>query len=276
MYLHLIREAKSKGKGGRSGCKPFCTADSACRYAYDFDDIGNRESSSDRGTNSIYTANSLNQYIAVDGFTPQFDDYGNQTLIKTATGIWSVAYNGENRPILWSNGSTNIVMSFDRMGRRVIKNDQRFIYYGYLQIADNNGNAYVWDPTEKIATRPLVWNFSTLQPFDFSTSYYTHDRNKNVSEVVSENGDVAAQYVYAPFGAVTAQRGVYAASNSWRFSSEYAEDDTATVYYNYRHYEPVTGRWLSRDPTGNIFSLNLFAFDNCPKGSRKRSAKNSQ
>jgi hypothetical protein len=26
MYLHLIREAKSKGKGGRSGCKPFCTA----------------------------------------------------------------------------------------------------------------------------------------------------------------------------------------------------------------------------------------------------------
>ena len=28
MYLHLIREAKSKGKGGRSGCKPFCTADS--------------------------------------------------------------------------------------------------------------------------------------------------------------------------------------------------------------------------------------------------------
>ncbi|MGN0854166.1 MAG: hypothetical protein ACI4R9_01450 [Kiritimatiellia bacterium] len=32
-----------------------------------------------------------------------------------------------------------------------------------------------------------------------------------------------------------------AASNPWRFSSEYAEDDTATVYYNYRHYEPVMG-----------------------------------
>ena len=29
-------------------------------------------------------------------------------------------------------------------------------------------------------------------------------------------------------------------------------DDTATVYYNYRHYEPVTGRWLSRDPVGEL------------------------
>ena len=78
-------------------------------------------------------------------------------------------------------------------------------------------------------------------------SFYTHDGNKNVSEVVAENGDMSAHYEYAPFGAVIAQRGASAAANPWRFSSEYAEDDTATVYYNYRHYEPETGRWMSRD-----------------------------
>ena len=77
-------------------------------FAYHYDDIGNRESSSERGSNSVYTANSLNQYAAVDGFSPQFDDDGNQTLVKTATGIWSVTYNGENRPVLWTlvNSST--------------------------------------------------------------------------------------------------------------------------------------------------------------------------
>ena len=119
--------------------------DSDYRYAYAYDDIGNRESSSERGTNFLYTANNLNQYTAVDDFTPQFDDDGNQALIKTATGIWSVAYNGENRPILWtciqSNNQTitnnqTISMSFDRMGRRVTKNEQRFVYDGYLQIAN--------------------------------------------------------------------------------------------------------------------------------------------
>ncbi|MBP5321411.1 MAG: hypothetical protein J6334_10525, partial [Kiritimatiellae bacterium] len=31
-----------------------------------------------------------------------------------------------------------------------------FVYDGYLQIADSDGNACVWDPTEPVATRPLA------------------------------------------------------------------------------------------------------------------------
>ena len=102
-------------------------------YAYQYDDIGNRITSTDLGTNRTYVANSLNQYTLIsnlcasvtlcDGFFPQFDDDGNQTLIQTSTGVWSMQYNGEKRPVLWTGGTpsatTNIVMSFDRIGRRV-------------------------------------------------------------------------------------------------------------------------------------------------------------
>ena len=244
--------------------------DSNYRYAYDFDDIGNRETSFERGTNSVYAANQLNQYTEISNsalsaspretFTPQFDDDGNQTLIKTATGIWSVTYNGENRPIVWECVSTNsptpnssnptlISMSYDRMGRRVTKNDQGFMYDGYLQIADNNGNAYIWDPTEPVATRPLAW--LVLRSLG-EGGYYTHDGNKNVSEVVAENGDVCAHYDYAPFGAVTSAVGDSDMANPWRFSSEYAENETDTVYYNYRHYNPTEGRWAYRDLFENL------------------------
>ena len=97
--------------------------DSDYRYAYDFDDIGNRISSVEGGMGngelgtgcSAYIANNLNQYTSISNsaspcetFVPQFDDDGNQTLIKTATGIWQVQYNGENRPVLWTliNSST--------------------------------------------------------------------------------------------------------------------------------------------------------------------------
>ena len=251
--------------------------DSKYRYAYDFDDIGNREASSEGGTNSVYTANQLNQYTMVgcvvpnapqDQFVPQFDDDGIQTLIKTASGIWQVHYNGENRPILWqcvtpnslTPNSTNpslISMSYDRMGRRVTKNDQRFVYDGYLcigKIEDSTSihyslspvHCFVWDPTEKIATCPLVWNCGA------SAVYYTHDGNKNVSEVVVDNCEVSAHYEYAPFGVVTVQGGKSVAYNPWRFSCEYAEDDTATVYYNYRHFSSECGRWLTRDPVSEI------------------------
>ena len=88
-------------------------------YAYQYDDIGNRLSSLDLGTNRTYIANSLNQYTLVgrtvhsapqgdvEEFSPQFDDDGNQTLIQTSTGIWRVQYNGENRPTHWERISSN-------------------------------------------------------------------------------------------------------------------------------------------------------------------------
>ena len=102
-------------------------ADANYTYSYDFDEIGNRELSTERGTNTAYVANILNQYISVDDFTPLFDADGNQTLVKTATGIWQVTYNGENRPIRWESNNqtisnqTILTMSYDRMGRRVTK-----------------------------------------------------------------------------------------------------------------------------------------------------------
>ena len=222
--------------------------DSDYRYGYNFDDIGSRKTSAERGTNSVYTASQLNQYTAVDDFTPTYDADGNQTLVKTATGIWQVSYNGENRPVRWQQGPTVITMSFDRMGRRVTKNGQRFVYNGYLQIANfrsttttSDYNYVIWDPTEPVATRPLVWHHGS------SVAYYTHDGNKNVSEVIASDDTLAAHYEYAPFGALTVSRGASAVTNPWRFLSEYAEDDTATVYCNYRHYESVTGRWMSMD-----------------------------
>ena len=36
---------------------------------------------------------------------------------------------------------------------------------------------FAWDPTEPVATRPLVWNRDT------SVAYYTHDGNKNVQGI---------------------------------------------------------------------------------------------
>ena len=88
-------------------------ADSAYRYAYDFDDIGNRKTSAERDSETSYFANMPNQYTDITSQTSQtsqtfqtsFDADGNQTLVKTATGIWQVTYNGENRPILGSQGT---------------------------------------------------------------------------------------------------------------------------------------------------------------------------
>ena len=255
-------------------------------YAYQYDDIGNRLSSLDLGTNRTYTANALNQYTNIvegaGGFLPQFDDDGNQTLIKTATGIWQVTYNGENRPVLWERGSTNIIMKFDRMGRRVeyvetvsgVTNiHHRFVYDGYLCIQRLNAAAnnaidlvFGWDPSESVATRPLI-----LQKYGQYNLFYTHDGNKNVSELVflQQTNGIAAHYEYAPFGAVTAtSRSTpvtaydFREYNPFRFSSEYADDALGLIYYNYRQYNPFEAKWISRDLARESYFANKYSFVN--------------
>ena len=236
-------------------------------FAYCYDDIGNRLWSREFGTNTTYTANNLNQYTEIvrGGVVeqPAFDADGSQTDITTGTGRWLVEYNGENRPIRWTRTAdgASVEMSYDRMGRRTTKNNQRFMYNGYLQIADD-GNVYIWDPTEPIATRPVA----LLAPQGFGGGgYYIHDGNKNVSEIKTNDGDSSAHYDYFPFGAVLAQYGNAAARSPWRFSSEYTDCETATFYYNYRYYEPTIGRWITIDKNGNSVDKNLLLFvENSP------------
>ena len=228
-------------------------------------------------TNSVYLAKSPVEY--------EYDDDGNQTLVTTKTGTWRVTYNGENRPVLWehvavdsntltSNTQTRVSMSFDHQGRRRMYLEvnadgttnrlDRFTYDNYLCVARNRWSPdgtsatdrFVWDPTEPVATRPLVFYQSNTPP-----QLYAHDGNKNVSELVSaDNGTVTAHYEYASFGEVILSSGDFALSNPFRFSSEYADDALGLVYYNYRHYKPVTGRWLNRDPIEEKGGENLYAF----------------
>lgn len=251
------------------------TTNSISTYAYSYDDIGNRLSSNELGEVREYAANSLNQYIGDD-----YDLDGNQTNIVTTTGTWAVTYNAENRPVNWQCGATNIVMKYDYMGRRVeyietissVTNaHHKFVYDGYLQIQRLNGSdnsvdlAFEWDPTEPIATRPLFMQQrnSSGNPLSY---FFTHDGNKNVSDVVSYQRarGVVAHYDYAPFGAVTSATGSLASTNPFRFSSEYHDDTLGLVYYNYRPYNPLEGRWISRD-IDTISDENKYLFVvNCP------------
>lgn len=97
-------------------------------------------------------------------------------------------------------------------------------------------------------------------------AYYTHDGNKNVSELVDDNETIVAHYEYEAFGAVCVKNGTSTDENPWGFSSEYNDDVLRLVYYNYRHYEPVMGRWCNRDFINDTVQIyNLYGFcENAP------------
>jgi len=175
-----------------------------------------------------------------------------------------------NRPVCCSNVTgRGIAKTYDHMGRmagRVEAQDgtvshERYLYRGYLRIAAldmlNNAaliHAAVWDPTEPAATRPLL-----LQtPSGCFT--YAFDQAKNVTELFDSAGGIAAAYDHGPFGEDMAATGPAAGFNPFRFSSEVWDGALGLVCYNWRHYNPLDGRFISRDPIEERGGLNLYGF----------------
>ena len=156
------------------------------------------------------------------------------------------AYDHQGRRRMYAeirNGATNVL--------------HRFTYDDYLCIARNReidysygggAEGFLWDPVEPVATRPLMCKSSTAPPM-----LYCHDGNKNVSDMV---GDAAQHYEYDPFG--SALNASSSDVNPWRFSSELDDSALGLVYYNFRHYAPMQGRWNSLD--GEAYSHNLYVF----------------
>ena len=248
-------------------------------YGYDYDNIGNRRLAIEGLDSAIYQANELNQYTAIhEGagttFSPLFDAAGNQTLVKTGSGVWRVTYNAENRPISFTSedGSTVVESDYDYQGRRCYKKittngevtlHQRYLYRGFLQIAACNllplaalpaaesGWRLLWDPSQPTATRPLAM----AKGDDWFS--YAWDLTKNITELYDSTGSLRTAYTYTPFGAVATDGDV---DQPIQWSSEFHDAELELVYYNHRHYNPLIGRWFGRDPEREKDDHNLYRF----------------
>ena len=44
------------------------------------------------------------------------------------------------------------------------------------------------------------------------------------------------------------------------FATHYRDSETGLIYFGYRYYSPLTGRWISREPLGEFESFNLYAY----------------
>lgn len=255
-------------------------------YSYDYDNIGNRKRAEEATRELSYGTSNLNQYTSIQeregkAFVPAFDADGNQTVVKTSTGVWKVVYNAANRPVTFTKTEGNMVTvvtcTYDSMGRRSTKKvevitagqsgertvsvtlHQRYLYRGYLQIAccDLTHSSHpclwftVWDPSETLATRLLA----IIKEGSWCSSGW--DLTKNVCEVFDSDSPISTSYSYSPYGEVIAEGNV---KQPFLWSSEYYDTELSLVYYNYRHYNPHDGRWINRDYITEHGGWNLYGF----------------
>jgi len=245
------------------------------RYGYAFDPIGNRTVATNNSEVLTYAANELNQYTNIsDGVTilPIYDLDGN----LLTNGIWSFAWDGENRLIgVSSNGVAIAVYKYDYMGRRYEKAangvTNSFVYDGWAMIRESEGataNTFVYglDLSGTLQGAGTIGGILSGQLNNPATSnsatvFYAYDGNGNVTDIINcDSGAIDAHYEYSPFGETIVATGPLALMNTWRFSTKYWDVETGLGYWGYRYYAPSRGHWLSRDPTGELGGKNLYLF----------------
>jgi RHS repeat-associated protein len=82
----------------------------------------------------------------------------------------------------------------------------------------------------------------------FASAYYHCDGNGNVTCLMTPYQQLAAKYLYDPYGNLLAMSGPLAAANVYRFSSKEWDGNAGMYYYLYRFYDPNLQRWVNRDP----------------------------
>ena len=82
---------------------------------------------------------------------------------------------------------------------------------------------------------------------------------------MDDSENIAARYLYNPFGKLIGQWGTMAGVNEMQFSSMPRHNLSGMALYSFRAYEPNLQRWLNQDPIQERGGLNLYRFvDNIP------------
>jgi RHS repeat-associated protein len=233
--------------------------------------------------------NALNQYekVGLYGASPAaqvYDADGNQTDGPFPNGSdgdrW---WDGENRMIRSQIGSTDTYYAQDPFGRRVAKfqgggsgmTGTVYFYDGWNVAAECSiasstyplARTYTWGP-DLGGTFQGAGGVGGLLAVEIETGtnadvyYPTFDGNGNVMEYMNSTYGVIAHYEYDPFGEEAVASGALASLFNYRFSTKPLDSETGLYYFGYRYYDPVTGRWPSRDPIQESGGMNLYGFVN--------------
>jgi RHS repeat-associated protein len=249
-----------------------CTSvTSVVNYAYDL--AGNRTQMVNNGVTVNYTYGQGNQLVSwgTNG-SQQFDAAGNVTNIQYEDGrqltlTWDSRYRLTS---VSTNGSLAEKYSYDALGRRISVSDgyttNYLVYDGIHCIAevDSTGGlkrAYTYGPgIDNILTMTVHTGATSV------TYYYLKDHLGSVQAVADSSGTIVESYQYDAWGNVSAFDSLNQPitqsliGNHFLWQGREYSWKTHLYYFRARWYDPVTSRWLSKDPIGISGGLNQYIF----------------
>jgi RHS repeat-associated protein len=221
-------------------------------YHYTYDAVGNRLTSSDTsaslsaGQSSVisYQYDEANRLTSADGVNYTWDNNGN--LLND--GVNSYAYDSANR-LISVNGTSSY--TYNGLGDRLSQNGVQYtldLNAGLTQVLDDGTNTY-------------TYGLGRISQTNTQTEYFLGDALGSVRQLTAGNGEVTLTKSYAPYGEMLSSNG--SGTSPFAYTGE-QQDASGLTYLRARYYNPVNGRFMSRDTfPGNVTypsSLNRYSY----------------
>ena len=234
--------------------------------AYVYDAAGNRTTRTGDGETVAYTLGQGDRLAAWTGGAYGHDAAGCVTRITRGADTWNLAWNGQYQLVSVStNGVFAESYQYDALGRRVSTTNAggttHHVYDDSWQVVadlDEDGNvvrSYVWGEgiDKLLAVKAGMRVYAALT-----------DVQGTVWGYADESGNVVTRWTYDAWGNVLSEEiadsAVELRAVRYRFQGREWSAATGLTNFRMRWYDPVTGRWLSKDPIGLCGGLNLYAF----------------
>lgn len=88
--------------------------------------------------------------------------------------------------------------------------------------------------------------------------YYVKDGLGSVQALATATGTVASQFSYDPYGSESTLSGTV--ESDIGYAGYFTPAGTSLDFALNRAYDPTDGRWLNRDPIGELGGVNLYAY----------------
>ena len=230
--------------------------------------------------------NKDNQLVQIDGSSQgiEYDRAGNAIKIRPgAGGDWNkhftLVWDAWNRLVEVNdeNGVTVQKNAYDGLSRRITKEAGGTVTQTYwsdrwkpleerIGSATTAAHSYLWGERPGHRDELVLRDRDTDGNGTLDERLYATMDYFNGTAILNTSGTVLERYAYSAFGV----RRIMAADFSPRTSSSYAWDfgfqgqfreaETDCYNYGYRFYVPLLGRWINRDPIGEMGGVNLFSF----------------
>ncbi len=235
---------------------------------YTYDPVGNRQTGPGP-KDTRYQYDAANRQTTGKVLSYLYDNLGNQTdrLTGNPDKSWTLTWDYENRltRIEKSKGAETQTVSFkyDPFGRRIEKKlttTTKTITWTYVYEGDDIAAEIETDGTTTTKTYYTHGqNIDEHLAMERNNSFYYYhaDGIGSVTALTDANRSTVQRYSYDSFGKLTPQTSF---KNSYTFTGREYDPQTGLYYYRARYYDPVEGRFISKDPIGYTGGINVFAY----------------